>query len=146
MEPDRYQQNSRAFVSGMMCLLISMTLLAFSLYLLPFLVLSCVYNVPDFIINYCQWLIDNYGYSQRGAGIIVFLSLFLPGLMAGWFSCTASNNIDDEIHHISDYAPEVALKKQRKSEVTLFSLKVLAVIIAVLVVLMLVQWLFFSIP
>ena len=65
MEIDRYERNHKVFIIAMLSMIISLALLGFVLYMLPYLMFDWVYNVPSFIVTWSEWFVDNYEYARK---------------------------------------------------------------------------------
>lgn len=142
MEYDRYQQNSKLFIIGIICLLLCLSLGAFSLYIIPSLLAGWVYNIPEFILVWQQRLIERHNFSQFGAGGVICLFFLISTLISGYISYWASNRIDDEIYglNLEKPKPEVEAHSDLKESFG-FGFKVLLLIILTLVAIFFLQWL-----
>lgn len=148
MEYDRFQENSVLFVIGIIALLLSLSLLAFAFYILPFLLFNWVYDVPEFISIWREWLRFEYKFTTVGASWFILLMLLIPALICGYISYYASNYIDNRLHNIVPEKKVYSRKNQISRDIreTLkLVLKVLVLIILVLVGISLIQW-FLAIP
>ncbi|WED44351.1 hypothetical protein [Legionella cardiaca] len=148
MEYDRFQQNSVLFIIGMIALLLSLSLFAFAFYILPFLLFNWIYDVPEFISIWREWLREEYGFTLMGASWLMLLMFVLPALIFGFISYYASNYIDDRLYHLvpEKTNPEKQVEVRRDIQETLgFILKILGAIILILVGISIVQWLL-SVP
>ena len=142
MEPDRYQQNSKLFIIGIICLLLSLSLFAYSLYILPYLLLGWVYDVPEFIMSWQEWLKQEYNFSELSAAWLIFLTFIIPALLCGYISYRTSNEVDNEIYGIVPEKTETEQQETSNVRETLgFGFKVILLIILVLVVVSLLEWL-----
>lgn len=140
MEYDRYQQNSKLFVIGIICLLMSLALLAFGLYILPYLLWNWGYNVPEFVLSWREWLKEEYSYSDQVASWLVICVFLVPAIFCGYISQWISNYIDNQIYGIEkpSNSPEEEMEVKKDLH---FGLKIALLIILVLVLVALVQWL-----
>ncbi|MCX7090602.1 MAG: hypothetical protein NTU48_04025 [Legionellales bacterium] len=100
MEPDRYQQNHFAYISGLICLFLSIGLFAFSLFLLPYLFFSVQYNVPFFIIDFSTILQEKYTISSSGVAWVICFALDFPAVILFVIADVLSNRIDKKIYGI----------------------------------------------
>ncbi|HHL3494055.1 TPA: hypothetical protein ACQ53F_002923 [Legionella pneumophila] len=94
MDNSWYDDNSKLSVMGIICLIIFLVLLFFSLFIMPFLIWELHYNVPDFVSRMIAYLEDTYYYSSPVSKILVWLTFFIPSLITGYFSYYISQNID----------------------------------------------------
>lgn len=147
MEGDRFQQNSKLFVLGLVCLLISLTLLAFGLYILPYLLWNWSYKVPEFVYYWREGFKESYGFGDTGASWLVILIFIIPAIITGYISHFASNYIDNQLHGINqEKSPKFTEIKQGVQETLGFGFKILLLIILVLVAVAFVQWLLAAPP
>lgn len=92
-------QNSGLFIVGIVCLVLSLGFLLFSLYIIPYLLFNIGYNLPGFIMDYIQYFQDKYEYSSANSKLIVWLSFAIPGLITGYVSYYISHSLDKEREH-----------------------------------------------
>lgn len=102
MEPDRYQQNHVAYISGLFCMFASIGLFAFSLFLLPYLFFGWQYNVPDFIIGFSAKLQEKYALTPSGVAWAICFALDFPAVILFVIADVLSNRIDKKIYGIQD--------------------------------------------
>jgi hypothetical protein len=148
MEPDRFKNNHALYIFGMICLLLSITLFFFSLYILPFLIWHLDYNVPPVLFYMISYLQDTYSFSPVGSKFIAWLMFFIPCMVFGVFSYFISNRIDNQIYHIDNTVYEdVAEKKasslemQRKMrESAGIGMKILLLMVIIVVLILLLQF------
>lgn len=100
MEPDRYQQHHVAYISGLICLFLSIGLFAFSLFLLPYLFFSVQYSVPAFITEFSALLQDEYAISSSGLAWVICFVLDFPAVILFVIADVLSNRIDKQIYNI----------------------------------------------
>jgi hypothetical protein len=157
MEPDRYQLNKKLFILSMLSLLLCLPLLAFALFLFPFLIFNWVYDIPSFIYEWREWLKESYSLSTMGAGLLIFLFFFTLSLLFGFISRKASNHIDEEIYHIEAEAeglpdifpteaeePPADIGVEESTEphaAFYFSIKLLLIVLSALAVVFFISWL-----
>lgn len=96
MAEESNSNNDKIFILGVVCLVLSLGFLLFSLYIVPFLLWDLAYDVPDMVTNMTSTLQEDYDYSSAGSKLIVWLMFFIPGLIAGCISYYISNRIDKE--------------------------------------------------
>lgn len=147
MEFDRYQKHHKLYLLGIICLLICLSLLFYSLYLMPFLLWKLNYNVPELVTNTLAILEDKYGFSNGQSRGIIGLILFILILITGFISYYVSNSIDNEIYKSEFALPEQETKihteeiqKDIKESATL-GFEIIVLMILVVVGLFLLQWL-----
>ncbi len=111
MEQDRYQTDKPLYISGILCLIGGLSLLIFSIYLLPHLVWNLSYDVPILIQHMYYYLHTHLRISDFYSQLIIFLTFFLSGVVLTLYSYYASNKIDNKI-----YEPELPQKQQTVNE------------------------------
>lgn len=91
------QQSHTAFITGLIALVLTLALLGFSVYTMPYLVLNWRYEIPAFVVHMVAWLQMEYHFTPGGAAKMVF-SLFAGlCLMMALIAYLASNYFDDSI-------------------------------------------------
>lgn len=100
MEPDRYSQNHFSYIMGLCCLITSLGLFAFSLYLFPNLVFGWRYDIPEFIGDFMNMLSDDYHLSKNMITWLIFIALDLPAVLLFIIADILSNKIDAQIYGI----------------------------------------------
>ncbi|MCC5015945.1 MULTISPECIES: hypothetical protein [Legionella] len=142
MEPDRYEQNSKVFILGIVTLLLSLTLFALGFYVVPYLFWGWNYDIPAIVLNWHEWLKEYYEFSEAGASWIIFLIFIIPALICGYISHLASNHIDNKIHGIEPVKTDKQIEIKEEVKATLsFGFKIVLLIVLVLLALSLLQWL-----
>ena len=150
IEQDRFAFNKSLYFFGMLSLMGCLILLVFSLYYLPYLVWSYEYEVMAFVTDWKYHLVHTHDLSDRVAGLLVFLGMFVPGLMLGVIADVISNHIDKSLLK-PDLAPEeesVETAKNNSQEglfqsINIF-LKIVIIIILAVSVLFFLEWLITS--
>jgi len=142
MDPDRFQQNSKLFILGLVSLLVCLSLLTFGLYILPFLLWKWNYDVPALVLQLREWFKDSYDFSEIGASWMVFLIFIIPALICGYISQWSSNYIEKKMYHLDNPDPEKTkeIQKDLKESMSL-GLKITLLIILVIIAVTIVQWL-----
>lgn len=135
METDRYQQNHSLFILGLVSLLLSLSLLAFSCYNMPYLLFNWRYDVPEFIIMLHAWLVSTYSMTDHHASWVIVASLFSSSILFGIIAYIASNRIDNAIYDIKqeEHTTSIHLTKDFKASAELFGKILLLVLLVVLV-------------
>ncbi len=100
MEPDRYQQNHKLYITGFVCLIISMAFFGVGAYIIPRVVFGLNYNIPEFIFNRIYWIHTAYEVSEKSAGWLVLLIFFSCGFFFTLVTYISSNHIDHEIYPV----------------------------------------------
>src|SRR5262245_58460376 len=97
MEHDRFQQNSKLFIVGLICLLLCLSLLALGLYVLPHLLWNWSYGVPGLVLSLREWYINTYNFTTQGASWMVILTFLIPAVICGFISQWSSNYIEKQM-------------------------------------------------
>ena len=90
------KNGSKIFIAGVVCLVLALGFLLFSIYIIPFFLWNVAYDVPDMITSMTSTLQEEYDYTSAGSKLIVWLIFFIPGLITGCISYYISNRIDKE--------------------------------------------------
>lgn len=141
MEPDRYQQNQRFYITGLVCLISSMVFFGVGAYIFPHVAFGLTYNLPGFVFEWVNLIQSAYDVSEKTAGWFIFLIFFVLGLLFSLVTYIASRHIDNEIYAIEE--PEVVdEKKQQKNmrETGPFILKILLLIGVIFLIAELIHW------
>lgn len=133
MEYDRYQHNKILFIISITSLVIGLSLLAFSLFILPNLIWALNYDVPTFIYIWSENLKENYNFTITGAHSIVFLIFFIPAILAIFIAYLTSNIIDNKLYGFSSSQREFKTRYNTK-ETILIVLQLLLILGLVIVV------------
>jgi hypothetical protein len=143
MESDRYQQNSKLFIIGILCLFGSIACIGFGLYIAPPLFWGIHYAIPEFPYTAANYLQEEYHLTAIGSIWLVFLSFIVPGLLMGLIAYLISNRIDNAIYHIEpESRPETETEDPLKlRESTGLGLKVIGLMVIMLILIFLLQWL-----
>lgn len=151
LEQDRYQYNKGLYITGMLCMLICISLLLFSFYCLPYLLWSLDYSVPAFVTFRQFRLTYLYNISDSMAGFLVFLILFIPSIIAGIIANLISNHIDRALLIEKTTARAASTKTANQTNTSTrmqsatFLSTVLIIMLIVLVILFAIEWLI-SVP
>lgn len=155
MKYDGFQENQKLFIFGIICLVLSISLLFFSIYILPFLIWDINYGVPSFLTVFIVNMHDDYGYSNPGAKFLLELLFLIPGLIAGLISYFISHYIDQQNSEIypdileaeeglggeegEERIPRKEVIKREIKESANFGLKLLALMIVAVIAVLILQ-------
>lgn len=114
MEPDRYKTNNKLYISGIIFLIVALSLFSFSLYIVPFLLWELHYDVPEMITNLITLFEDKYEYSTVSSKLLVWIIFFIPSLITGYVAYYISNRLDNQIYRTE--TPERYEEKMPVSE------------------------------
>ena len=141
MEQDRFQENSKLFIVGLICLLLCLSLLAIGLYIVPFLIWNWHYSVPGMVIQLREWYKETYNFTNAGASWLVFLTFIVPALICGVISRWATNTIDKEIFGVEESSPDRKTEIHEDIQETVsFGLKIAVLIVLVILAVSFVDW------
>jgi hypothetical protein len=137
MEQDRYQQNHALYILGMGCLMLSIALILFTLYIAPALLFDWKYDIPFFIHNLKEWVRYNFDVSNSTVKFIVLMNFVIPCIIFSLFAYYASKRIDNDIYGIEKPAneehEESSLYNRTRSDITL-GLKILTLMVIVVII------------
>lgn len=143
MEHDRFGENKVMYIIGMVCMIISLSLFLFSIYILPVLLWNWSYSVPDYVIMWRENLRVYFGCSEFSAGGLLFLIMMVPALITGLVSHFISNAIDNQIYGIVKEEPEPVSTENKRAafkESFSFSGKVIFLLVLVVLAVWFVEW------
>ncbi|WP_454782363.1 hypothetical protein [Legionella sp. WA2022007384] len=147
MEQDRFGNNSKLYILGMICLVLCLGLLFYSLYILPYLAWGLNYNVPEVVMTLLSSLQDDYNYTVGASKVIVWLIFFVPSLITGLISYFVSNHIDNNLYKSElhtkeeqENPPSKQIGKEIKESAG-FGLKILSLMILIVTAIFLLQYL-----
>lgn len=148
MEHDRYQKNEKAFVIGLLSLVISLSLFALSFYIMPNLLFGWQYSTPGFVISIVDWLQYAYNFTASGASTIVFFFVFLLALFFAVIAYYCSNKIDDEIYssELQQRTPPEPVKESVKGDGMWLVLKILFFALLIFIAAALFEWVIYTPP
>lgn len=145
MEENRYKRNKPFFFIFMFSLIIGLSLLLLSIFIMPNILWGWAYNVPDFIYVWREGIRAHYDIAEHRAGFIVLSMFLFPALLMLMVAYLSGTKIENEIQGISSAKSEHdPIISEDIKETTQFSLKLLSIITAVLALIFLLQWLIFG--
>lgn len=145
MEYDRYKGHHKLYILGIVCMILCLGFLFFSLYITPYLIWGEHYDVPEFVSTLLALFEDRFQYSSATSSFLVWLLFFTPSLICGFISYRISNDIDNSLLGGQDPIPAVdkseILQEVRRdrAESTRLSLKILVLMILVVLAILLLQ-------
>lgn len=148
MEADRFGHNHRYYIVGIICLILSISLFAFSLFVFPYLIFGWHYSVPAILPIFSGIMQAEYKLAPLASGWLIFLGIFLPAIFLAVIADVLSNKIDSEIHNPDlneDELEEETLKPAKRLKVGEkeskgLVLKILMIIVLVFVASQFFQW------
>ncbi len=146
MEQDRYKKNHFSYIAGMLSLITSLGLFAFSLFLIPNLIFGWHYALPGFLIDLMAMLESDYGMGPSSVNWLLFGILDLPAVVLFIMADILSNKIDNEIYEVNRFVPEAQTRKNVENsdleESGGLFLRMTMIVIVVFLVAGVFQWLF----
>lgn len=115
--------NNKLFIFGIICLSISLSCILYSLYILPFMIWGLSYNVFDIIVDMLAYFEDDFFYSRELSRLIVWLIIFVPGVVAGVITYIISHKIDKVSLGLEPEATETEAELLYREEQTKKELK-----------------------
>lgn len=147
MEPDRYEQSHAYFITGILCLILSMAFFGLCLYLLPNLLFNLHYAIPEVIVDFYGYVLSNYQVGEKEALWYVFLAIFGLGLISSVIAYIASNHIENKIHKLEEEKNIAwSARKQSVRDSGRVFFRILLVVGFVLLLILLFQWVIASPP
>lgn len=149
MEQDRYQHNPHLFIIAMIFFILSFSIITFTAYLVPYLLLKWRYDVPEFILYLQEWLELGQNVSERMASFIIFLGLMILSAIITVIAYALSNRLENQIHpdesslQSAEHSPQ-GLTTETKETISVIS-KIIIILVLAFIVLLLFQW-FIYIP
>lgn len=143
MEADRYQKHHVAYIAGLFCLITSIGLFAFSLFLLPYLFFNWQYNVPEFVTDFSALLQDKYSLSNSAVGWVICFALDFPAVILFAIADVLSNRIDKEIYGIQNSrnsTPNTQASQPTEQESGKLVFKIVMLILIIFIVAQFFHW------
>jgi len=141
MEADRYQVSHTLFIVGMISMLVCLALLAFSLFLFPYLIFNLRYPVPEFVAYWREWLLLAHGISHHAASWLILLCFFIPALCGFVISFLASNQIDNQIYNKKSLGSAGEQKIKWNVTINRFAIRLFFLVLLVILTMFLFEWL-----
>lgn len=144
MEPDRFNNNHKLYILGIICLVACISLFFFSMYIAPFLLWQLNYDVPDLVTSLITLFNEEYELSLTASRVLTWFVFFIPCIITGLISYYISNRIEDKIYHFDSEVSEEDKKthsfdvqKQIKESASIVFKIVLLMIVIVVIILFL---------
>lgn len=90
-------QNNKLFIFGIINLVISLSCILYSLYILPFLIWNLSYEVADTVLELIAYFEDTFYYSKALSRLLTWLVFFIPGVITGLLAWYASLKIEKRV-------------------------------------------------
>lgn len=144
MEPDRYQSNNKLYIVGIICLISSLSLFFFSLYIVPFLIWHLNYEVPSIVSVLAANFEQQYNFTEGQANTLVWFIFFIPSLITGYIAYYVSNRIDNQIYKLGgaeqqEKKPTAPQATREIRESAGLALKIIFLMVAIVAVILLLQ-------
>lgn len=115
MEPDRYEESHIYFIIGIIGLVGSLALFAFSVYISPHLMFGWHYKMPDFIIWTKNILHLDYHWSIASANWVIVLFFWVCTGIFVLIANIASNKVEKKIYYSESDISQENKSSQRNS-------------------------------
>lgn len=96
------REDPKVYFTGVVSLFLSVALILFAIYILPFLIWGFYYDVPDFISHYLAFAEESLELSPSTSKFVVWISFIIPGFIAGYISYYISNLLDERRRIMSE--------------------------------------------
>jgi hypothetical protein len=144
MEPNWNQQNNKLFIVGMIFLVLSLMLLAYTMYLSPYLLLNWKYDVPESVVSLQNILSVKWETTERTASVVMFLVLVAVSGALIWIAHKLSNRMEHTENPTEQSEPERDYKRTKETMSVLAKLVVWIVVIFVAALVL--QWIMYTPP
>lgn len=140
------ERNDQFFLLGLISLAVSLFLFPLALYVLPQAWLGWTYHIPDFLLNFNDYLQDSFGITHEKASWVIFYLLFLLGLIfasvAYYAALHTRIDIKKPLPHETVNEAEVRLKqaKQNRREIFILVIKIFFISLLAFSIAEIVQW------
>ncbi|OGV46453.1 MAG: hypothetical protein A3F46_07730 [Legionellales bacterium RIFCSPHIGHO2_12_FULL_42_9] len=139
-------KDDKYFIVGLLSLALSLFLMPLSLFLLPQACFGWNYHIPDFVINWNNWLQDAFALSEQDAewwvvGGLFVLSLVFAGI--AYYTSTrpqyqikpklTSEHLPMDNHHLKPV-------RQDRRETVFLVIKIVVIMMLVYLIAQLMQW------
>lgn len=147
MAEDLYKKNNVLYVVGLLTSVIGLALFVFSLYMLPNLLFGLKYDIPGFIVDWREWIVDHYRFTAVASARLLLALMFILSMIFFVIAYFSSNRLDGDL-----YTPELeeiekpAKIKESTQEGIGLGLKILLIIVAVFLFGALFEWLIYIPP
>ena len=140
MEPDRFQHNPKVYIIGLLCMIASMLLFGLGVYTLPKIAFGFTYRIPETVYNWISWVHIAYDITEKKAGWIVLMIIFILGLASSIVTYSISNRIETEMYAIKPEIEHARTKSNKWKETGPLVLKMLFILAIVFTSTKLFHW------
>jgi len=140
------EHNDKFFLLGLVSLAVSLFLFPLALYILPEAYFGWTYHVPDFILNFNEYLQDSFGMTRNSASWTVFYFIFLIAVVfanvAYFAAIRTRHDIKKQIPHeqIDEAAVRLKQANQNRRETIFLVIKLILIMVLVFSIAEVVQW------
>lgn len=143
MDNDFNQKNNKLYIICMICLVLSLCLTAFAIYIFPVIFWNIRYDIPEFVGSLQGWFVDNYNFQANSANWIVILLFLVPGILAGIATQVITRMIENSESEQMVEKPQSSAPVSDSSGDSLgFALKVLFLVLLVIAAVFFSEWFF----
>lgn len=151
MDRKSTSQNDALFFSGIIALLVSLTLIGFSLYLLPHMLWGMRYNVPTVSTSLPHFFSYEWGFSKSFSAWLGFFCFFIPGLIAGLIAQQIERKLESEkIRALtggnSVENQEFLANKKSWRDSGMLAMQIFLVMLGIFIIVRVLEWLVSSTP
>ena len=147
MDDLRHPKSETLFIIGLVSLISGFSLLLFSLYLVPNLLFGWHYSLPDFFMNWSNWMQYSFNYSDDGASKMLLLICFVVSIVLVLIAYLTSIMMDKQLY-VQNNTDELQPKKDKKlsHEGLDLGLKLFVIIIFVFILAAVFEWIIYTPP
>ena len=140
MEPDRFQHNPKVYIIGLLSMIASMALFGLGAYTLPNIAFGLSYRIPEIIYNWISWVHIAYDVTEKKAGWMVLIIIFILGLASSLVTYSISNRIETEMYAIKPEKEQAHAESNTWRETAPFVFKMLFILASVFIGAKLFHW------
>ena len=147
MAEDLYKKNNVLYIVGLLTSVIGLAFFVFSLYMLPNLLFGLKYDIPSFIVDWREYIVDHYKYTAVVAARLLLVLLIILSMIFFVIAYFSSNRLDSDLYtpELEEIEKPAKIKESTQEGISL-GLKILFIIVAVFLFGALFEWLIYTPP
>ena len=148
MEDNSTRQTEVSFYLGIVFLIISMLLTGITLYMLPHLLFSWVYDVPEFVSEWREGIVNIYDYTQFTASMIILSVLLILSIIAVILTVIFSSQLTPEVPENTtpeNHARRTRIRRDLQST-SYYLIRLIVIVLAVIAVVEIIEFFLFIEP
>ena len=147
MDDLRQPKSEKLFILGLVSLILGFSLLIFSLYLAPNILFGWHYSIPEFYMNWSNWMQYTFNYSDEIASKMLLLVFFISSIVLVLIAYVISNIMDKQLQ-VPETVENLKPKKDKKisHEGLDLGLKLFFIIILVFILAAVFEWVIYNPP